>query len=94
MFHPSFSKLIKIIEAEQDYHQVPLPAKRNEFEPVFSKEAMDIHYGVLYKNYVEKALSGDTDPFQLGRCISAYSSIRTNTNSNFFKYPCAVLSNP
>jgi len=62
----SFSKLIKIVEAEQEYYQIPLPAKRDQFSPVFSEKSIDIHYGILYKNYVDKALSGDADDFQYG----------------------------
>jgi Fe-Mn family superoxide dismutase len=61
-----FRKLVKIIEAQEEYYQVSLPAKRDAFKPVFSKEAIDLHYGVLYKNYVDAAKSGDADNFQLG----------------------------
>jgi Fe-Mn family superoxide dismutase len=60
-----FRKLIRIIEAEEEYYQIPLPAKRDDFKPVFSEETMDIHYGTLYKKYVEAAKSGDASDFQL-----------------------------
>lgn len=65
MESPSFRQLIKILEAQEEYYQVNLPAKRNEFEPVFSKETIDLHYGTLYKAYIDAAKAGTASDFQL-----------------------------
>jgi Fe-Mn family superoxide dismutase len=57
----SFRILIEKVKAEAEVYQIKLPVKDTELSPVFSKEAIDLHYGVLYKNYVEKALAGEGD---------------------------------
>lgn len=55
----SFRVLIEKVKAENEVYQIKLPVKDTELLPVFSKEAIDLHYGVLYKHYVEKALAGE-----------------------------------
>lgn len=55
----SFRTLIEKVKAEDEVYQIKLPVKDTELSPVFSKEAIDLHYGVLYKHYVEKALAGE-----------------------------------
>ncbi|HEY6438073.1 MAG TPA: hypothetical protein VIY47_15895, partial [Ignavibacteriaceae bacterium] len=55
----SFRTLIEKVSAEQQVFQIKLPVKDTDLEPVFSKDAIDLHYGTLYKNYVTKALAGE-----------------------------------
>jgi Fe-Mn family superoxide dismutase len=55
----SFRILIEKVAAEAEVHQIKLPVKDTELAPVFSKDAIDLHYGTLYKNYVKKALAGE-----------------------------------
>jgi len=57
----SFRTLIEKVKAESEIYQIKLPVKDTELEPVFSKDAIDLHYGTLYKNYVTKALAGEGD---------------------------------
>jgi Fe-Mn family superoxide dismutase len=54
-----FRILIEKVKAAQEVHQIKLPVSDNQLTPVFSKEAIDLHYGILYKNYVTKALAGE-----------------------------------
>jgi Fe-Mn family superoxide dismutase len=63
MTHP-FRILLEKVKAEIEVQQIDLPVKDTGLSPVLSKEAVDLHYGVLYKNYVKKALDGEGD-FQL-----------------------------
>lgn len=55
----SFRTLIEKVAAESEVYQIKLPVKDTELSPVFSKGAIDLHYGTLYKNYVTKALAGE-----------------------------------
>jgi len=57
----SFRTLIEKVAAETEVYQIKLPVKDTDLEPVFSKDAIDLHYGTLYKNYVTKALAGEGD---------------------------------
>jgi len=56
---PSFRTLIEKVKAETEVYQIKLPVPVNQLGDVFSKKAIDLHYGVLYKNYVKKALDGE-----------------------------------
>ena len=56
---PSFRTLIEKVQAEDQVYQVKLPVAESKISSVFSKETLDLHYGTLYKNYVEKALAGE-----------------------------------
>lgn len=60
-----FRQYIHILEAHNEAYRIDLPYKRDELEPVFSKEAIDLHYGTLHKNYVDKALAGINYEFNL-----------------------------
>jgi Fe-Mn family superoxide dismutase len=55
----SFRILIEKVKAESEIQQIKLPVANTALTPVFSKEAIDLHYGKLYKAYVEKALAGE-----------------------------------
>jgi superoxide dismutase, Fe-Mn family len=55
----TFRTLIEKVSAETEVYQIDLPVKDTELSPVFSKDAIDLHYGTLYKNYVKKALAGE-----------------------------------
>lgn len=55
----AFRVLLEKVKAEVDVYQTRLPVKDTELKPVFSKDAIDLHYGILYKNYVTKALAGE-----------------------------------
>lgn len=55
----SFRLLIEKVAAEDDVFYVKLPVSEQSLSPVFSKEAISLHYGKLYKNYVTKALDGE-----------------------------------
>jgi len=57
----SFRALIERVSAESEVYQIKLPVKDTDLDPVFSKDAIDLHYGTLYKNYVTKALAGEGD---------------------------------
>lgn len=55
----TFRTLIEKVTAETEVYQIKLPVKDTDLSPVFSKDAIDLHYGTLYKNYVKKALAGE-----------------------------------
>jgi Fe-Mn family superoxide dismutase len=55
----SFRTLIEKVSAEQEVYYAKLPVAESALSPVFSKEAISLHYGTLYKNYVKKALDGE-----------------------------------
>jgi Fe-Mn family superoxide dismutase len=56
----SFRLLFEKAQAEdQNIHQIKLPVTSTKLKPVFSEDSVDLHYGVLYKNYVKKALAGE-----------------------------------
>lgn len=42
--------------------QVNLPYKKDELEPALSEDAVKLHYGKLYKAYVDRYNSGEGDP--------------------------------
>ena len=57
---PSFRQLVEKIEAaDSGIRQIKLPTSPKDLTPVFSEKSIDLHYGVLYKNYVKKALAGE-----------------------------------
>jgi Fe-Mn family superoxide dismutase len=60
----SFRTLIEKVSAENEVYKIKLPVPVNQLTGVFSKEAMDLHYGTLYGNYVKNALAGDGE-FQI-----------------------------
>jgi Fe-Mn family superoxide dismutase len=54
-----FRKLLEKVSAEIEVKQIKLPVKSDQLSPVLSKENIDLHYGILYKRYVEKAHAGE-----------------------------------
>jgi len=52
------------VKAELEVQQIKLPVAESQLSPILSKEAIDLHYGKLYKAYVDKALAGEGD-FQI-----------------------------
>jgi Fe-Mn family superoxide dismutase len=60
----SFRTLLERVKAEAEVCQIKLPVSETELSPVFSKEAIDLHYKKLYKAYVDKALAGEGE-FQI-----------------------------
>ena len=60
-----FRRYIHILEAHDKAYRIDLAYKRNDLEPVMSKETLDLHYGILHKNYVDKALDGINYDFNL-----------------------------
>lgn len=60
----SIKTLIEKVKAATQVYQIDLPVKDTELSPILSKENIDLHYGILYKNYVKKALAGEGD-FQI-----------------------------
>ena len=60
MSYPSFRELIeKVLAEDADVRQIKLPVDSADLSPVFSKTAIDLHYGTLYRNYVKKSLAGE-----------------------------------
>lgn len=55
----SFRQLLEKVSAASEVRQVKLPVKTTQLSPVLSEEAVDLHYNVLYKNYIKKALAGE-----------------------------------
>jgi len=55
----SFRTLIEKVKAEEEVYQIKLPVSQSQLKPVFSEEAISLHYGTLYKKYVEKAHAGE-----------------------------------
>jgi len=55
----SFRVLLEKVKAELEVYKVPLPVPEKDLAPVFSKETIDLHYGILYNNYVKKSLAGE-----------------------------------
>jgi len=60
-----FRQYIHIIEAHDNAYRIDLPYGRDELAPVLSKDTIDLHYGTLHKNYVDKALAGINYDFSL-----------------------------
>ena len=56
---PSFRTLIEKVSAEAEVYKIKLPVSPSDVAPVFSEEALSLHYGTLYGNYVKKALDGE-----------------------------------
>ena len=57
--------LISIIneaEKKNQLKQTPLTYSKTDLSPVLSKDAMDYHYGKLYKTYVDRYNSNEGDP--------------------------------
>lgn len=58
-------QLIALVESKEkkDLVQAELPYKRTDLDPALSEDALDYHYGKLYKTYVERynANEGDSD---------------------------------
>lgn len=57
----SFRTLIEKVKAETEAYKIKLPVSKSSLFDVFSKGALDLHYDVLYSNYVKKALAGEGD---------------------------------
>lgn len=55
----SFRTLLEKVKAETEVHQIKLPTSVKSLGSVLSAEAVDLHYGTLYKNYVKKAMAGE-----------------------------------
>ena len=53
-----FRRYIHILEAHDKAYRIDLPYGRDDLDPAMSKETLDLHYGTLHKNYVDKALDG------------------------------------
>lgn len=53
-----FRRYIHILEAHDRAYRIDLPYDKTELSPSMSKETIDLHYGTLHKNYVDKALDG------------------------------------
>ena len=56
---PSFRTLLEKMEAANEVTQIKLPVSVDSLSSVLSAEAIDLHYGTLYKNYVKKAHAGE-----------------------------------
>jgi Fe-Mn family superoxide dismutase len=59
-----FRQLVDLVEskAKNNLEQAKLPYARDDLSPSLSKDAVDYHYGHLYKTYVERFNSGEGDP--------------------------------
>lgn len=55
----SFRTLIEKVAAETEVYKIKLPVSESSLKGVLSKEALKLHYGTLYGNYVKKALDGE-----------------------------------
>lgn len=57
-------QLITLVEAKEksDLVQADLPYGKDQLSPVLSKDAIDYHYGKLYKGYVDRYNAGEGDP--------------------------------
>ena len=66
--------------------QFPLSYDRGDLDPVLSKDAIDYHYGKLYKTYVDRynAREGDLDFNEAGAYLHSiyFSQFCAPTNSN------------
>jgi len=56
-------QLIALVESKEkkDLEQADLPYKRTDLAPVLSEDALDYHYGKLYKTYVDRYNSNEGD---------------------------------
>lgn len=66
MPNDSFRTLIEKVTAETEVYKVKLPVPEAKLKPVFSKNALTLHYGTLYGNYVKKSLAGDGEFYTAG----------------------------
>jgi Fe-Mn family superoxide dismutase len=59
----NFIKYVSLNEGKspQTLHQSVLGYKRDALDPVFSEDAIDLHYGKLYKGYVDRFNKGEGD---------------------------------
>lgn len=55
----SFRTLLEKVKAETEVHQIKLPTSVKSLGDVLSADAIHLHYDVLYKNYVKKAMAGE-----------------------------------
>lgn len=62
----NFSKIFEQTSAQKEIKQIALPVPRSDLSPVLSKENIDIHYGVLYRKYVDKSHEGAGAFFKAG----------------------------
>ena len=55
---------LDLLEAKSKHtlEQIKLPYSRTELSPVLSQTNLDLHYGKLYKGYVDRYNSGEGDP--------------------------------
>jgi len=60
-----FRQYIHILEAHEEAYRIDLPYNMDELDPVISENTLQLHYGTLHKNYVEKALAGINYEFNL-----------------------------
>ena len=61
----NFRELVTIIESVKDQpklEQIELPYGRKDLYPALSEQAVDYHYGKLYKGYVDRFNKGEGDP--------------------------------
>lgn len=52
----SLRVLIETVKVAEEVYQVDLPVDTKKLYPVFTEETMNLHYNLLYKNYVKKAI--------------------------------------
>lgn len=74
-----------LTEGKKTLSQVNLLYKKDQLDPVLSKETMDYHYGKLYKTYVERFNNGEGDPkfneagaFLHGIYFSQFQPVKTS----------------
>lgn len=60
----TFRSLMEKVQAEENIIYIKLPVETSKIKEVFSKDAIDLHYGTLYKNYVKKSKETG-DKFQI-----------------------------
>jgi Fe-Mn family superoxide dismutase len=60
----NFIKWTQLTESHtpKTIEQLILPYKKDELEPVLSEDTVKLHYGKLYKAYVERYNDGEGDP--------------------------------
>ena len=58
----NFIKTISEGRTPKELKQIELDYSRNSLDPSLSREALDYHYGKLYKTYVDRFNEGEGDP--------------------------------
>ena len=53
---------ITLLEDKQKLELLPLPYKKDELDPVLSKDTVDYHYSHLSRGYVDRYNKGEGDP--------------------------------